>query len=132
MDWELETPNVGWDKGANCYILHFLARNIPLIHDFRNRSKMIQKRKKNDNTAESRIVLPEKYMNELLRELEYAGYGYLHRDDVLKKVEEMIDSWSGPPEIIKSFTVSSDKCVMRRKEEVQEKKKRSTLLIDID
>ena len=45
-------------------------------------------------------------IQELIQQLQYAGYGWLRPEGVRRKLEKMAHVWQGPPSLFQSFASS--------------------------
>ena len=82
LDWELEAHNpADWDTGALPYLELFLTLHSPHAGMLKHRGKPIWN---------------EQDFQDLIRQLQYVGYGWLRPEGVRRKLEEMAGSWRGP------------------------------------
>jgi WD40 repeat protein len=84
LDWEYNFPGwANWDEGAKPYLEVFLTLHCPYGSD-----------------GISRVGKPswngDDFKN-LIKELQYRGYGWLRPEGVRKKLEEIAAKWQGPP-----------------------------------
>ena len=84
LDWDYEFPeSADWDEGARPYLETFLTLHCPYGDDGLSRA--------------GKPIWSDEDFNQLLRELQYRGYGWLRPEGVRKKLEEMTANWQGPP-----------------------------------
>jgi WD40 repeat protein len=98
LDWEWEFPPAAdWDEGARPYLESFLNLHTPYAGEI----------PRDHTPSEDEILLSllhrgkpfwnEQEFDSLIRQLQYAGYGWLRPDGVKRKLEEMSAHWTGPP-----------------------------------
>jgi len=90
LDWECEFPSLAdWDEGARPYLESFLSLHTP------NAGELPQDRVPSEEdirlalTHRGKPSWNEQDYDALIRQLQYAGYGWLRPEGVRKKLEEM-------------------------------------------
>ena len=82
--WDYDFPGwTDWDDGAKLYLETFLTLHCPYGDDGINR---VGKPNWNEDDYQK-----------LIRQLQYAGFGWLRPEGIRKKLEEMTANWQGPP-----------------------------------
>jgi len=81
LEWEARAP-VDWDESARPFLQTFLTLHPPARSWFRSRKPPTW-------------TAPD--FQELLRQLQWAGYGWLRPDGVQAELERMAATWQGPP-----------------------------------
>ena len=84
LDWDLEFPGwSNWDEGARPHLETFLTLQCPYGDDGISRSGAPK--------------WDDESLKKLLKQLQYAGYGWLRPEGVRKELEKMTREWQGPP-----------------------------------
>ncbi len=90
LDWELEARDLTeWDEGVRPYLETFLTLHTPFASD--------DPMTREGLTRSGRAAWTEEDFQVLIRDLEYAGYGWLRPEGVKCELEKMTASWEGPP-----------------------------------
>jgi hypothetical protein len=98
LDWELESHDpADWDAGAQPYLEIFLTQHVPYAGVLPQGREPSEQEIQQALTRRGRPSWTEQDFQELIRQLQYAGYGWLRPEGVRNKLEELAASWQGPP-----------------------------------
>jgi WD40 repeat protein len=101
LDWELEQNKpAAWDAVAESLIETFVARHAPPLAELPIGRDPFEKEVTSFLTRTQIPVIDEAALDELMIELGHAGFGWLTRKGVEKKVTELVDTWAGPRSVI--------------------------------
>ena len=90
IDWEFESRDMAdWEEGARPYLEIFLTLHTPYASDDPMTPEGLTRR--------GQPTWPEEDFQDLVRELQYAGYGWLRPEGVKRELEKMAANWEGPP-----------------------------------
>lgn len=97
LDWELEEKSEErWDDGATPYLTHFLTVHTPYSGAIPEGRSPFEKEITRALTRRGKAAYAAKDLEELYYSLGCGGYGWLNRDGVREKLDEMAGSWQGP------------------------------------
>jgi hypothetical protein len=108
MDWELEAQiPCDWDEGARLCLETFLTLHTDLgfaEHEDRVSASGGPESKENSDPAKpdpkvGRPTWTEEDFQELMRQLQYSGYGWLRPEGVKRELEKMALEWQYPTEL---------------------------------
>jgi WD40 repeat protein len=86
LDWQFEPREiVDWDENARPYLAVFLTLHCAVGED--------------GFTRVGKPIWAEEHFNELLVDLQNAGYGWLSPDGVARELGRMVAEWQGPPQM---------------------------------
>ncbi len=98
LHWELEIHEpADWDEGAWPYLETFLTLHTPYAGALPRDRNPSEQEIQQALTHYGRPCWIEQDFQKLIRQLQYAGYGWLRPEGVRRKLEEMTASWEGPP-----------------------------------
>jgi WD40 repeat protein len=98
LEWELETRDpVDWDEGARPYLETFLTLHTPYVATLPQDREPSEEEIVQALTRRGRPSWNHQDWLELLRQLQYTGYGWLYPDGVGLELEHMARDWEGPP-----------------------------------
>jgi hypothetical protein len=98
LDWELEARDfTEWDEGALPYLEVFLTQHTPYAGGLPQDREPSEEEVQQALTRRGKPSWTEGDFQDLIRQLQYAGYGWLRPEGVRRKLEEMAASWQGPP-----------------------------------
>ena len=98
LDWDLEARDpVDWDERALPYLKNFLVQRTPYAGRLPQDRKPSKKEIQLALTRRGKPSWNEQDFQELIRQLQYAGYGWLRPEGVQRQLEEMAARWQGPP-----------------------------------
>jgi hypothetical protein len=101
LDWELEARDpVDWDNGALSYLEVFLTQHTPYTGVLPHWRKPFPWEIQQALTRRGKPTWNEQDFQDLLRQLQYGGYGWLQPEGVRRKLGEIANSWQGPPPFI--------------------------------
>jgi len=90
LDWELEARDAAdWDEGARPHLETFLTLHTPYASDDPTTPEGLTRR--------GRPAWTEEDFQDLIRDLQHAGYGWLRPEGVKRELEKMAANWEGPP-----------------------------------
>ena len=90
LDWEYEFPEpVDWNKGARPYLETFLTIHAPYAGSLPADRKPTEEEIRLALTRRGRPNWTEENFQGLIRQLQYAGYGWLRPEGVRKELEKM-------------------------------------------
>ncbi|WP_052567882.1 protein kinase domain-containing protein [Ktedonobacter racemifer] len=100
LDWELEARDlINWDEGALLTLETFLTLHTPFAGRLPQDREPSEQEIQPALTRHGRPSWNEQDFQNLIRQLQYAGYGWLRPEGVRRKLEEMAASWQGPPPV---------------------------------
>jgi WD40 repeat protein len=90
LDWECEFPSpADWDEGARPYLESFLNLHTPYAAELRQDHAPSEEEVRLSLLHRGKPSWNEKEFDSLIRQLQYAGYGWLRPEGVRKKLEEI-------------------------------------------
>jgi serine/threonine protein kinase len=96
LDWELEAHNsANWDEGAWPLLKIFLTVHTPYAATLPQGRTATLREIRQDLTRSGHPSWNEQDFQDLIRQLQYAGYGWLRPEGVRRKLEEMAISREG-------------------------------------
>ena len=96
LDWELEAfDQADWNEGAKPYLENFLTLHTPYVSTLPDRG-LYEEEIQEALTRRGEPVWNEQDFQELIQQLQYAGYGWLDHAGVRAKLEYMAHEWDGP------------------------------------
>jgi WD40 repeat protein len=91
LDWECEFPApADWDEGARPYLESFLSLHTPYAAELPRDHTPSEEEIRLALTHVGKPSWNEQEFDALIRQLQYAGYGWLRPDGVRKQLEEMV------------------------------------------
>ena len=100
-DMRLREPEahdlVDWDEGALATLETFLTLHTPYAATLPQDREPTEQEIQQALTRRGKPTWNEQDFQGLIRQLQYAGYGWLRPEGVRHKLEEMAASWQGPP-----------------------------------
>jgi WD40 repeat protein/serine/threonine protein kinase len=98
LDWELEAhESADWDEGALLILEMFLTRHTPYAASLPQNHWPSEEEITLALTQRGRPSWNEEDFQRLIRQLQYAGYGWLRPEGIRKELERMAREWQGPP-----------------------------------
>jgi hypothetical protein len=98
LEWELEAHDpIDWDEGASPALETFLTLHIPYAGELPLDREPTEQEIQQALTRRGEPSWNERDFQDLIRQLQYSGYGWLRPEGVQRKLEEMAASWQGPP-----------------------------------
>jgi len=111
LDWECEFPApADWDEGARPYLESFLNLHTPYAAELPHDHTPSEEEVRLALTHCGKPSWNEQGFDSLIRQLQYAGYGWLRTEGVRKQLEEMAKKWQDKP-----FSVSILSKLFRKK-----------------
>jgi WD40 repeat protein/serine/threonine protein kinase len=99
LEWELEDRATGdWDPAADIHLTTFLSRHTPHAKRLAPDRAPTASEVTAALTRQGRPAWTPDDFERLMYDLGTAGYGWLRRDAVLARLNEMASSWSRPPQ----------------------------------
>jgi WD40 repeat protein len=90
LDWECEfPPPAEWDEGARPYLESFISLHTPYAAELPQDHEPSEVEIRLALTRSGTPSWNEQEFNSLIRQLQYAGYGWLRPEGVRKQLEEM-------------------------------------------
>lgn len=135
LDWELDEREASdWDEAARPHLETFLTLHMPCAGTLACDRASSGEELCNALTRKGKPAWADADCDDLMKALGYAGLGFLRREGVLKKLEEMAGSWSGPPPFKRAPDMEDDASAHESLAGPEAKKKggRSRLMLDID
>ena len=97
LDWELEAHELtDWDEGARPYLEIFLTQHTPYVGMLPQDREPSEQEVQQAITRRGKPSWNEDDFQKLIRQLQYAGYGWLRPEGVRKQLEHMARIWQGP------------------------------------
>jgi len=98
LDWKLEARDpADWDEGALPTLQTFLTLHTPFARKLPSNREPTEQEIQQALTRRGKSTWSEQDFQDLLRQLQYAGYGWLRPEGVRCKLEEVAATWQGPP-----------------------------------
>jgi len=98
LDWELEAhDSVDWDKEALPALETFLTLHTPYAGKLPSDREPAEQEIQQALTRRGKPFWSEQDFQGLIRQLQYAGYGWLRPEGVRRQLEKRAASWQGPP-----------------------------------
>jgi WD40 repeat protein len=98
LDWDLEARDpADWDEGARPYLETFLTLHTPYAGTLPQDREPSEEEIALALTRRGRSTWIEQDFQALIKELQYAGYGWLRPEGVHAELERMAHDWQGPP-----------------------------------
>lgn len=103
--WELDLAlqahaPVDCDEGALPYLETFLTLHTPYMRDLPLDRKPSKQEIQEALTRRGKPLWNDQDFQELIRQLQYVGYGWLRPEGVQRKLEELAASWQEPPSLV--------------------------------
>jgi WD40 repeat protein len=94
LDWKLEArdPN-DWDEGARPHVEMFLTCHTPYAGTLPPNRELTEQEIQQALTRRGKPTWNEEDFQDLIRQLQYAGYGWLRLEGVQRKLEEIAATW---------------------------------------
>jgi hypothetical protein len=97
FDWELEArAPADWDEGARPYLETFLTLHTPYTATLPQGREPSEEEIQPALSRRGRPSWNEQDFQELVQQLQYAGYGWLHPEGVRRELERMAQHWQKP------------------------------------
>ncbi len=101
IDWELKSrAPADWDEGARPFLEAFLLTHTPPRAEMTVHRPPSQGEIKHALTREGKPSWNEEDFRLLIRQLQYAGYGWLRPEGVEAKLKELTAEWRQPPPLV--------------------------------
>jgi len=101
LDWELEArTSADWDEGALPTVKTFLTLHTPYATALPEDHEPSEQEIQQALTRHGKPTWTEHDFQDLIHQLQYAGYGWLRPEGVQRKLEEIAASWQGPPPLL--------------------------------
>jgi hypothetical protein len=97
LDWELEAHDpADWDEGARPCLGTFLTLHTPYAASLPQDHNPTEEEIRLALTRRGQPSWTEKDFQDLIRQLQYAGYGWLRPEGVRKELEKRAKDWNSP------------------------------------
>jgi hypothetical protein len=94
LDWELEAPDpADWDDGARPYLETFLTLHAPYTGTLPQDREPSEEEIQQALSRRGKPSWTDQDFQELLQQLQYAGYGWLRPEGVRAKLEQLASIW---------------------------------------
>ena len=101
LDWEYEFPDpADWDEGAMPYLETFLTLHTPYAYELPDDREPSEEEIEQALIRRGQPGWTEEDFQQLVKQLQYSGYGWLRPEGVRKELEKMASDWQGPPKIM--------------------------------
>ena len=100
LDWELETFNeADWHEEARPYLVNFLTLHTPFVGTLPEGREPTEEEVRLALTRRGKPTWSQEDFQGLIRQLQYAGYGWLRPEGVRVRLLRMARVWREPPRI---------------------------------
>ncbi len=98
LDWDYEFPDpTDWDEGARPYLENFLTLHTPYAGEILADREPTEEEITLALTRRGSPVGWREDFDDLIRDLQNAGYGWLRPEGVMAELEHMAADWTEPP-----------------------------------
>jgi WD40 repeat protein len=105
LDWDYEFPDpADWDDGARPYLETFLTLHTPYAAPLPQDREPLEEEIVLALTRRGKPSWTEEDFQGLIRQLQYAGYGWLRPEGVRAELERTARDWQGPPPLFQRGT----------------------------
>jgi WD40 repeat protein/serine/threonine protein kinase len=98
LDWDLQSHEpADWDDAARPHLESFLSLHTPFASELPRWQRPLLRRASGRLTRAGKPSWSARDFEDLIRELQNAGYGWLRTQGVSAELERMARDWNGPP-----------------------------------